>query len=281
MEDKVIIERHPTGSLGGRYTCVCGSTSGTIYHDTKTLPCEFCGRIYIGHFNKQTGIMESIEYKPEQFQDIFPVNTFAKQQKDKSGCKPKILRPQCQKGLGGLDESKFKLTNPKDECEYDCLTEIISTTIPCICKKTVFTISDGEHVLCSNCGRSYIGKIDSNLTVCMELEKIPTPATPAELTEDKLKNLKFKDIKLNCVVRSSKNTCNINRNRKCTQTNCILMGVLNILTNDKINNQFTDYSMKCKVRTPNNRCSINTNKTCCRKHCVMFNFFKEIEKYVK
>ncbi len=94
MEEKVLIDKQ---TIGGRFKCKCGQNSGTIYHDKHTTSCEFCGRIYLGHFNKQTGIMESIEYKSQQFRDITPVNTFARQLQDKLGCDTVISRPQCQK----------------------------------------------------------------------------------------------------------------------------------------------------------------------------------------
>lgn len=158
---------------------------------------------------------------------------------------------------------------------------------------------------CYKCHKTYIGRLNSQTKqidpIELNLEKLNITEKctfiDSPLNSKKLKyndifdlptinQLKFSNIKQNCVVKSDKrNTCNIANNTSCNQSNCVLYYFLKVLkggiNESEDNFQFTTYSKKCKVKTDNNRCSINSNRPCLAKNCVMFNFLKVIQNNVK
>jgi hypothetical protein len=96
----------------------------------------------------------------------------------------------------------------------------------------------------------------------------------------KLEN-NFKLISKNCNVRSQRNTCSINRNRSCIESNCVLYSLTKIISNlsspDGPEYQFMYYFNSCNVRTDKHTCSINSNKPCLARNCVLFKFLKLLQ----
>jgi len=43
------------------YTCDCGKSKGVIYNHQHSFACKYCGRIYIGAYNKDTGKVDAVE----------------------------------------------------------------------------------------------------------------------------------------------------------------------------------------------------------------------------
>lgn len=48
-----------TGETSSRFKCECGQVSGWITESRETDPCPNCKKVYVGQYNRETGVVEA------------------------------------------------------------------------------------------------------------------------------------------------------------------------------------------------------------------------------